>query len=104
MSKVISAEVSDELLEEIDAERDGEPPDYDENRSPAVRRLLRAGIEAKEQEERPDALASAFIMSGMVGVLLGLSGELTALATVLAGIALVGGFGLRYYGEKVNLP
>ena len=45
MSKVISAEVSDEMAEQIDAERDGDPPDYDESRSAAVKRLLRTALE-----------------------------------------------------------
>lgn len=45
MSKVISAEVSDEMVERINAEREGEPPDYDESRSAVVKRLLRESVE-----------------------------------------------------------
>lgn len=48
MSKVISAEVPDELADEIDATRAGEPPDYDESRSAAVKRLIRRGLRADE--------------------------------------------------------
>jgi len=48
MSKVISAEVPDELADEIDAARTGEPPDYDESRSAAVKRLIRTGLDAED--------------------------------------------------------
>lgn len=48
MSKVISAEVPDELADRIDATRAGEPPDYDESRSAAVKRIIRRGLDADE--------------------------------------------------------
>jgi hypothetical protein len=48
MSKVISAEVPDELADGIDATRAGDPPDYDESRSAAVKRLIRRGLDADE--------------------------------------------------------
>jgi hypothetical protein len=103
MSKVISTEVSDELLEEIDAERDGEPPDYDESRSSAVRRLLRAGIEA-EKDDSMDVFVLAFVITGVMGTLLALSGELSPLATVLSVTILLAGIGANFYGHKVDLP
>lgn len=48
MSKVISAEVSDEMAKEVEAARDGEPPDYDESRSQAVKSLIRDGLKYRE--------------------------------------------------------
>ena len=48
MSKVISAEVSDELAERVDATRDGDPPNYDESRSQAVKSLIRDGLKHRE--------------------------------------------------------
>lgn len=49
MSTVISAAVNDELAERIDAEREGEGDDR-ESRSSAVKRLLRAGLDANDAE------------------------------------------------------
>jgi hypothetical protein len=45
MSRVISADVPDELFEEVEDRR----PD-DESRSSAVRRYIRAGLDAEERE------------------------------------------------------
>jgi len=49
MSTVISAAVTDELAERIDAEREGEGEDR-ESRSSAVNRLIREGLDAEENE------------------------------------------------------
>jgi len=76
MSGVISAQVTDDLLERINAVRDGEPPDYDESRSATVRRLVRRGLEAAEADADTatddtdtarDRLIRAVVMAFMMG-------------------------------------
>lgn len=91
MSKVISAEVPDEVAEEINEYRHGEPPDYDESRSATVKRLLRRGLDADSNPRTTGPLfiiqllgwimfAGAFIDTQPV---VGYAGAALVLATVL---------------------
>ena len=92
MSKVISAEVSDEVAEQINEFRDGEPPDYDESRSAAVKRLIRRGL---RHEEGSGNGAGALFIAQLLGwvmfagaffdaqAIVGYVGALLVLATVL---------------------
>lgn len=98
---MISAQVPEDLADRIDEYREGEPPDYDESRSPAIRRLLREGL---EHVEGPPQTIEAFIQTGyMVGALLlvlALSGTATpagiAFGATLLGLSIAGH--VYYYG------
>jgi hypothetical protein len=93
MSKVISAEVSDELAERVDATRDGEPPDYDESRSQAVKSLIRDGLKYREPGGSVEpwyvaALLGWLFVAGAfmeVGTTLGLAGAGLVILSVLEG-------------------
>jgi metal-responsive CopG/Arc/MetJ family transcriptional regulator len=61
MSTVISAAVTDELAERIDAEREGEGDDR-ESRSSAVNRLIREGLDAEENEGKTVLTPRIYLM------------------------------------------
>jgi hypothetical protein len=86
MSKVISAEVPDELADQVDATREGEPPDYDESRSQAVKSLIRDGLKYRE----PGGSVGPWYVVGLLGWLF-VAGAFVEVGTTLGlvGMALV---------------
>jgi len=101
MSKVICTEVSDDLLNEIDGHREGEPPEYDESRSAVIRRLIRDGIEYQETN-RYQSIATGLIISGMIGIIFALSGELGPIPSVLMVPLALSGVILDQYGHRLT--
>lgn len=85
MDRTISVKMSDELAEQIE-----EYQEEDENRSQAVRRLVRAGLDA-EQRADPQAIAAGLIMSGITVLVLSLGGSVGVLGGALGAAALVVG-------------
>ena len=84
MSPVISTDVSEDLADRVE-----EHQEEGESRSAAIRRLLRAGIEAEEADRFP-AAEFALVTSGIVVAALGAGGSLgivwVGIGLLLAGI------------------
>jgi len=101
MSKVICTEVSDDLLNEIDGHREGEPPEYDESRSAAMRRLIRDGIDHQDYN-RFQSIAVGLFVSGIVGIILAISNELGPVSFVLTTLIAICGLILDQYGHRLT--
>lgn len=97
MSHVIGAEVSDDLMNRIEAYRED-----DVSRSAAIRELLEAGLEAEQDKTIPEKLTWAldwsdrFVNAGLVCTLLAilvplLGGGLTGAAWMLSVLFLIAG-------------
>lgn len=87
MSKVISAQVSDDVAEEIDDLRDGDPPEYDEPRSAIVRRLVLDSLDDSTTEDRQSA-RQLTVVFGLLYIAVYSLGDRTALITIF-GVYLV---------------
>jgi hypothetical protein len=75
MTRTISAKLPEDLVEEIE-----EFQEDDESRSAAVRRLVRSGLEAERTNDGLDSITTGMIVAGLVGVILGLNGQIEALS------------------------
>jgi len=92
MSKVISADVPDDLAERVEAEQE-----QGESRSAAVRRLVRAGLEQKEKTGHAVPLP---IVIAWWGSIVAAAGLLDSTPTMgIAGLAIFAG-GLIYYAVQ----
>ena len=86
MERTISVKMSEELADQIE-----EYQEDDENRSQAVRRLVRAGLDA-EQGVDPEAMSTALILSGITVLVLatgssvGLTGAAIGAACLAIGL------------------
>lgn len=65
MSRVISAAVSEELAERVDAAREGDGDDQ-ESRSATVERLIRQGLDAEEPDPTALSLPNVLLWGGSV--------------------------------------
>lgn len=68
----------------------------------ALRRLVRQGLEAENDNPRPDVYATAFTVTAVVGIIMGVSGQLSVLETLFfVGVGVLG-VGIERYSTWNN--
>jgi len=67
----------------------------------ALRRLTRSGLKAESREREISVYSSGFVVAGMVGVILGLAGELDVFLFAFSAALVVTGYTLDRYGVEL---